>query len=619
MKKQLLTLLAAGTVGSTFAQLPVSTAAQNKHIVLEEYTGIYCGFCPDGHSKANGIYAANPGSVLINIHTGGYATVASGEPDLKTTIGDAIAALPGMSIQGYPAGSMNRINFGYPAPTPSLALSQNTVSPFGMAQNRDTWAKTGDTITSKSAYCNVAVQGNVDATTRVLTYTAQVYYTGNSPVISNSLTVVLLEDNVLGPQHNYGNPLYNASNYNADGSYNHNHVLRKGLTAGNFGITIPVTTTGTTFTTTGSYTIPATYGAAGKTNPCLLGNIKLAAFVTQTNTLTINGANGPIAITNVANAIDGGVSTLKADAETCAGNLQPSTFVFVNNGSTTITSAVINYSVTGGSLQTYNFAGSLAPFTQTVITLPSYAFTAGATNTLNVVIASVNGSADPVTTNNAVTKSIPLTTKIANSINMSMIFTQDQYGSESSWTITDEVTAAVLASGGPYTDLAASGTSVQPTVNFVVSPNKCYKVTMNDSYGDGFNSGAGVGNYVIKSGGTTVYTMNGVMGLQDIKLFKTSATANGLNELSSTISDVAVYPNPAKNNATLELNLIQNETITINVLSVMGQVVFTQTLNNLPAGTQTIALNSEAWSNGIYNVTVSTSNGNVSRKLEIIK
>jgi hypothetical protein len=603
MKKQLLTLLAAGTVGSAFAQLPVSTTAQNKHIVLEEYTGIYCGYCPDGHSVANGIYAANPGSVLINIHTGGYATVAAGEPDLKSTIGDAIAIIPGMGITGYPAGDVNR------------TILTSTV----MAAGRGSWSSMATTIAGQAAYCNVAVQGNVDATTRVLTYTAQVYYTGNSPATTNSLTVVLLEDAVLGPQHNYGNPLYNASNYNADGSYNHNHVLRKGLTAGNFGITIPVTTTGTTFTTTGSYTIPATYGVAGKTNPCLLGNIKLAAFVTETNTLTINGANGPVAITNVANAIDGGVSTLKADAETCAGNLQPSTFVFVNNGSTTITSAVINYSVTGGSLQAYNFAGSLAPFTQTVITLPSYAFTAGATNTLNVVIASVNGSADPVTTNNAITKSIPLTTKIANSINMSMIFTQDQYGSESTWTITDEVTTAVVASGGPYTDLAASGTSVQPTVNFVVSPNKCYKVTMNDAYGDGFNAGTGAGNYVIKSGGTTLYTMNGVMGLQDIKLFKTSATANGLNELSSTIANVAIYPNPAKNSATLELNLIQNETITINVLSVMGQVVFTQTLNNLPAGTQTIALNSEAWSNGIYNVTVSTSNGNVSRKLEIIK
>ena len=108
MKKQLLTLLAAGTVGSAFAQLPVSTAAQNKHIVLEEYTGIYCGYCPDGHSIANGIYAANPGSVLINIHTGGYAAVAAGEPDLTTTIGNAIAALPGMGITGYPAGDVNR-------------------------------------------------------------------------------------------------------------------------------------------------------------------------------------------------------------------------------------------------------------------------------------------------------------------------------------------------------------------------------------------------------------------------------------------------------------------------------------------------------------------------------
>ena len=604
MKKQLLTLFAAGTVGSAFAQLPVSTAVQNKHIVLEEYTGIYCGYCPDGHDIANGIYAANPGSVLINIHTGGYANVAAGEPDLKSTIGDAIAVLPGMGITGYPAGDVNR------------TILTSTV----MAAGRGSWASMGSTIAGQSAYCNVAVEGSVDATTRVLTYTAQVYYTGNSPATTNSLTIVLLENAILGPQHNYGNPLYNAANYNADGSYNHNHVLRKGLTAGNFGITIPVTTIGTNFTTTGSYTLPATYGAAGKTTPCLLGNIKLAAFVTETNTLTINGANGPIAITNVANAIDGGVSTLKADAETCAGNLQPSTFVFVNNGSTTITSAVINYSVTGGSLQAYNFTGSLAPYTQTVITLPSYAFTAGATNTLNVVIASVNGGADPVTTNNLITKSIPLTTKIANSTNISMIFTQDQYGDELTWTITDEVTTAVLASAGPYATLTAVGVLTHPAVNFTVTPGTCYKVTVNDSYGDGFNSGSGAGNYVIKSGGTTtLYTMNGVMASQDIKLFKTSATANGLNELASTIANVAVYPNPAKNSATVELNLIQNETITINVLSVMGQVVFTQTLTNLPAGIQTIALNSEAWASGIYNVTVSTSNGNVSRKLDIIK
>jgi lipopolysaccharide export system protein LptA len=51
----------------------------------------------------------------------------------------------------------------------------------------------------------------------------------------------------------------------------------------------------------------------------------------------------------------------------------------------------------------------------------------------------------------------------------------------------------------------------------------------------------------------------------------------------------------------------------------MGQVVFTQTLSNLQAGKQTVSLNTENWATGIYNVNISTSNGNVSRKLEVIK
>ncbi|MBK8367031.1 MAG: hypothetical protein IPL10_06335 [Bacteroidetes bacterium] len=87
MKKQLLTLLAAGATGSMFAQLPVSTTPSNKNIVLEEFTGIHCGYCPDGHVVANNIYNNNPGRVvLINIHSGSFANAAKGEQDLKTTM-----------------------------------------------------------------------------------------------------------------------------------------------------------------------------------------------------------------------------------------------------------------------------------------------------------------------------------------------------------------------------------------------------------------------------------------------------------------------------------------------------------------------------------------------------
>lgn len=604
MKKQLLSLIAAGAASSMFAQLPVSTTPTTKNIVLEEFTGIHCGYCPDGHTVANTIYNNNPGKViLINIHSGSFANAATGEQDLKTTTGTAIDAMPGMGITGYPAGTVNR------------TVLTGTV----MSGGRGSWTGWANTIKAQSAYCNVAVEGSVDAVTRVLTYTAQVYYTANSPVTSNSLTVLLLEDKVLGIQDNYGNPLYNASNYNADGTYNHNHVLRKGLTTGNFGITIPVTTAGTTFTTTGTYTIPATFGAVGKTTPCLLGNIELAAFVTQSSSVTINGAYGPIAISNIANTRDAAVSNLIADAETCAGNLQPTKFNLSNNGSANMTSAVISYSVSGGALSTYNFSGNLAPFTQTVITLPAYSFPASASNTLNIAVTSVNGSNDQNTVNDVAVKAIPLTTKVANTpATMSMIFKTDQYGSELSWEVKEEVSGTVVASGGPYTDLAASGTSVQPTVTFSANPNLCYKTVINDSYGDGYNSGYGVGGYTITSGGTNVYTKSTAFSDEDIALWKTANTT-GVIDLNSSISNISVYPSPAKNAASLSLDLIQNENVTINVVNTVGQVVYSQNLNNLSAGNHIVNFNAENWASGIYNINISTTNGTTSRKLVIAK
>lgn len=605
MKKQLLTLLAAGSIGSAFAQLPVSTTPSNKNIVLEEFTGIHCGYCPDGHTIANTIYNNNPGRVvLINIHSGSFATAAAGEQDLKTTIGTAIDGMPGMGITGYPAGAVNR----------------TVLTGSVMAAGRGSWTTMANTIKNQSAYCNVAVEGSVDAATRVLTYTAQVYYTANSPVTSNSLTVVLLEDKVLGIQSNYGSPTpYNASNYNADGTYNHNHVLRAGLTAGNFGITIPVTTAGTTFSTTGTYTIPATYGAVNKTTPCLLGNIELAAFVTQSNSLTINGAYGPVAITNVTNTRDGAVSNLIADAETCAGNLQPMKFNLTNNGSANLTSASISYSVSGGTAMNYNFSGNLAPFTQTIITLPAYSFPASATNTLNVSITSVNGSTDQNAVNDVAVKSIPLTSKIANTPStMSMKFKTDQYGSELSWEIKEEVSGTVVASGGPYADLAASGTSVQPTVTFTANPNMCYKTVIYDSYGDGYNAGYGVGGYTITSGASNVYVKSAAFADEDIALWKTS-NVTGIANVNSAISEVGLYPNPTNNNSELSLVLNQNENININVVSVMGQTVYSENLTNLSAGKHSVALNTENWANGVYNVNISTANGTINRKLVVNK
>ena len=77
----------------SYSQTFVSTTPENKNVVLEEFTGISCTYCPDGHRIANDIYNNNPTDVvLINIHTGGYASPQGPGTDFNTMFGSAIAA-----------------------------------------------------------------------------------------------------------------------------------------------------------------------------------------------------------------------------------------------------------------------------------------------------------------------------------------------------------------------------------------------------------------------------------------------------------------------------------------------------------------------------------------------
>ena len=110
MMKKLLTFAFALFTTFAFAQNFVSTSPENRKVVLEEFTGIHCTFCPDGHVIGQGLHDANPNNVfLINIHEGGYATPNSGEPDFRTPLGAAIDGQSGLA--GYPAGTVNRHNF----------------------------------------------------------------------------------------------------------------------------------------------------------------------------------------------------------------------------------------------------------------------------------------------------------------------------------------------------------------------------------------------------------------------------------------------------------------------------------------------------------------------------
>src|SRR5690606_11921770 len=93
-----------------YAQTIVNTNPENKKVILEEFTGINCVYCPQGHAIAKQIQDNNPGNVfLINVHQGGFATPSGNQPDFRTPFGNAIVNQSYICGGfGYPTGTLNR-------------------------------------------------------------------------------------------------------------------------------------------------------------------------------------------------------------------------------------------------------------------------------------------------------------------------------------------------------------------------------------------------------------------------------------------------------------------------------------------------------------------------------
>ncbi len=166
------------------------TEPQNRKVVIEEYTGINCGYCPEGHKIVNEIVAANEGKVFaINIHTGTYAS------NTYTTTDGANYAKEA-SITGYPAGCVSRHVF--------TSYSQDKAG--GMAMGRYYFEDATKQMLRKQSPVNVKAYTYLEKATRTLKVKIKCYYTATptdadgKELSENSLYVMLLQDSVLGKQ-----------------------------------------------------------------------------------------------------------------------------------------------------------------------------------------------------------------------------------------------------------------------------------------------------------------------------------------------------------------------------------------------------------------------------------
>ncbi|MFK5856718.1 MAG: Omp28-related outer membrane protein [Bacteroidota bacterium] len=266
MKKKLLFLVTfIALIANIGAQTLVSTDTQKKNVVLEEYTGIHCVYCPQGHAIAQALKDENPGDVvLINIHQGSFAVPSGSEPDFRTEFGDAIANQA--NLTGYPSGSVNRHFF------PDLA------SAGGTAMGRGSWTTAAGITFMEDSPVNVGASSSYNESTRELTINVELYYTSDSPESSNFINVAVLQSNILGPQ----------TGGNAGNNYVHNHMLRY-LITGQWGEEITTTAQGTFVERTYTYTVPENYNDVD----CIVEDCKIAVFVTETHQEIYSGVEVP--------------------------------------------------------------------------------------------------------------------------------------------------------------------------------------------------------------------------------------------------------------------------------------------------------------------------------------
>ena len=240
------------------AQTFVSTTPGNRNVLIEEYTGVSCQYCPLGHKAIDFTLKSFPGRAFaINIHQGVFAS------QFSTQWGNALANQA--SVQSYPSSTLNRHAFS----GGTIQIDPGQSYPCALQ------------MMDKPAPVNVAATVDIDPVTRLMVVKVEVYYPGNGPGDFNMLNVALVQNNVMGNQTG-GSQFYPENMVN--GQYRHMHILRHLLT-GQWGDTIHNVSAGSFFTKEYAYVVPQQIGDLAIDN---MDNLSVVVFVCQDRKEVLN-------------------------------------------------------------------------------------------------------------------------------------------------------------------------------------------------------------------------------------------------------------------------------------------------------------------------------------------
>ena len=525
--KKYLGFISTMIISYSFSQTIVSTNPENKKIILEEYTGIHCTYCPDGHEIAQSLKDEYFDDLfIINIHVGGYANPSSGEPDFRTSFGDAIAGQSNLS--GYPSGSVNRQYFS------------NYTMNGGTAMGRGSWSNAVSQVINESAYVNVGVEASINVQNNQLTVHVEGYYTGTSPETTNYLNVVLIQNNTTGPQTGGG----------MGDNYNHMYRLVDMIT-GQWGQVINNTSAGTFIDETFSYTIPSNYNGVDVE----LAELNVIAFISESYQDIISGAEYSPTFEGLEYSNDIALLGIEENLNGNCGETASPVVIIQNSGYDTMNNFSINYSINNGATYSHNWSGSLASLQTATIELPAINY-----NPLESNSIVINVSDDDNNDNNTNTFYFNQSEVFqTNSITLELI--TDNYANETTWQLTNS-NGTIIAQNGPLSNATTYSTNIEIPIS-----EECYTFTINDSYGDGICCGYGTGSYTIEDDNANIVSSGGEFSSTESSTFRVGESLN-LNSYSN--ENIKLYPNPSNG-----LYIIKNNSSSgyYSIYNLMGQIV----------------------------------------------
>ncbi|MDN3492944.1 Omp28-related outer membrane protein [Winogradskyella bathintestinalis] len=233
-----------------------SVIIPKRKIVIEDYTGTWCGFCPRVAGAVNTLKDETDFITVVAIHETANSFPDPMHFDQVQLLKDAF------DIEGFPAAKINRsVNWALPHATSDVTSIAGVDTNLALA------------INSELIDDELTVQVNV------------VFEEGS--VQGDKLVVYLLEDGIIYDQINYYNEDNTSPYFNAGDpivGFEHNETLRNSLSSV-LGDAIPPTSALTEYITSFTMTVPSNYN---------FDNLSIAAMVVDSDNKAKNSQHAHV-------------------------------------------------------------------------------------------------------------------------------------------------------------------------------------------------------------------------------------------------------------------------------------------------------------------------------------